>query len=162
MQAAAAAASLGAPAGAKCAGGGPCPQEPRGAAGERRRPGRGCGTTALPRPAAGSPGPPPPVYAFLKTNVPVKSVQRELAVHFRSVPMEIYSAAAGRVGSHRHLLMVEQPCKNGGYLFFRKASANPLSFSSKVRPLKNTLWLSNILGLIRLRWHSAGLFVFLN
>lgn len=74
--------------------------------------------------------------------------------------MEIYSAAAGRVGSHRHLLMVEQPCKNGGYLFFRKASANPLSFSFKVRPLKNTLWLSNILGLIRLRWHSAGLFVF--
>lgn len=94
----------------------------------------------------------------------MKSVQRELAVQFhsvpfRSVPMEIYSAAAGRVGFHRHLLMVEQPCKNGGYLFFRKASANPLSFAFKVRALECTLCLKKILGLIRLRWHSASLFV---
>lgn len=117
---------------------------------------------ALPRPAAVSPRPPPPLCAFLKANVSVKSAQREVAVQFRSVAMKIYSAAAGRVGSHRHLLMVEQPCKNGGYLFFRKVLANPLSFSFKVRPLKNTLCLSNVLGLIRLRWHIAGWFGFFN
>lgn len=154
MQAAAAAASLGGPAGTECAGGGPCPQQPRGAAGPGlRHHGTAPASRDLPRPSASG-----VCFSQDKRLSKISSARTCGLVSFRSVPMEIYRAAADRIGSHRHLLMVEQPCKNGGYLFCRKASANPF----KVRPVKNTLCLKDVLGLVRLRWYNAGLFGFLN
>lgn len=47
-------------------------------------------------------------------------------------------------------------------MFFRKASANPLNFTFEIRPLKQTLSLKNILGLIRLGGTVLVFLVFFN